>query len=662
MSIRYRYTLFLIVFLAIVGVFTALGIQQWVAPTLVQGEQRNINSVLHALVHEILSELAEVQAQQRVITQTVPLLESDQIDKQLGAMIDQYGKKQVFGGGVWPLPRKRDSNVVKNSTFIHRDGSGKLVTNTYWNSAESQNYYEQSWYKDGLNAPAGQCAWAPAYRDSASPEARTNCSMGIRVNGEAYGVSTIDVTLGFFNGLAAEKEKELNGQLLIFERDGKILNNSSGLQGDAILKNVSELASQSPFLAEVKDYLGSASNQETYSSEYENAKDGEDYSFFVRDVPGTPWLLAVSIKTSLLSAATDSVMSTLAAIQIPIALAIVFFGFLAFTQLSKRLGVLRANIDILSTGEADLTKRIQISSHDEVGNVAESVNKFIKYLAAMIGELSVSSKQISGIVSEVEKQSRENYRMMNKHAGETEQVVTAVTEMAATAESVAKNATETSTFTEEASRSAQKSKETVSRARVSVVDLSRRVSEAVENVNTMRQEAQLISNVINVIRGIAEQTNLLALNAAIEAARAGDQGRGFAVVADEVRALAARTQNSTEEIDGMLNRLESGVSVVVNAMSGMKDSSEVVVKDNEELTQGLDKVLSSFDEINDLNTHIATAAEEQSQVSDKISENMSEISMIISELTKLAQDSEASMNQLSSANEGLNGLVSRFKL
>ncbi|NWE80429.1 methyl-accepting chemotaxis protein, partial [Pseudomonas yamanorum] len=101
------------------------------------------------VAERIQGELNKVQAQQRSITQTIPLLDSDAIDKVLPGLVDQYGELKVFGGGIWPLPNQRAPGRNKFSTFWHRDASGKLAVNTFWNSDAAPNYYDQSWYKGG---------------------------------------------------------------------------------------------------------------------------------------------------------------------------------------------------------------------------------------------------------------------------------------------------------------------------------------------------------------------------------------------------------------------------------------------------------------------------------------------------------------------------------
>jgi len=285
-TIKARYTAAFIGFVLLVMLLTMLGIKRFVTPQLMEAGETIVMSQVTEIGGHISMELARVEAQARSITQTVPMLASDEIDRVLPGLVDQYGDIKVFGGGIWPLPEVRTPGRAKHSTFYHRNASGKLIVNTHCNSAESRNYFEEPWHKGGLQAPRGKCVWAAAYQDDASAEPRTNCAMTIYKDGTPWGVSTIDLTLGFFNRLVAEKQDEIGGEVMIVEADGKILSNQPQLGSDMVLRNVSELASQSPFIAAVQKALTSptqALRRDLYTS-----KAGDAFSFFMEPIEGTP--------------------------------------------------------------------------------------------------------------------------------------------------------------------------------------------------------------------------------------------------------------------------------------------------------------------------------------------------------------------------------------
>ncbi|WP_017477598.1 methyl-accepting chemotaxis protein [Pseudomonas sp. PAMC 26793] len=658
-SIQTRYTLFLVLFVLLLFVLTVVGIGQLVAPKLRHTEEQVALNRIAEVAEQIQGELNKVQAQQRSITQTIPLLDSDAIDKVLPGLVDQYGELKVFGGGIWPLPNQRTPGRNKHSTFWHRDASGKLEVNTFWNSDAAPNYYDQSWYKGGLASPRGQCAWAAAYKDDASQEPRTNCAMAIQRDGAAYGVATIDVTLGFFNDLVASKEKDLSAEMLIVEGDGKIISNSTRISGPVVLKNISELAGTSAFAAQVSAGLAHR-DQSLQRSEFDNQ--GVASTFFMRPIEGTPWFLATALPTSLITAQRDDVLGTLAMLQIPMILLLVLLQVYAIRQLVHRMTALKTNIDALSNGDADLTRRITIRAEDELGAIGHSVNRFIVYLQNMIGEVTQATGAMSSSLAQLQQTSAQTNQILVRHASETDQTVTAITEMSSTADTVAENAAETAAFTQRANEHADRSRVVVGEASRSVSALIGEVSSATHTVENMRQDAARITETLGVIGAIAGQTNLLALNAAIEAARAGEQGRGFAVVADEVRALAARTQASTSQINEMLARLTTGVSSSVTAMEATQASCQSAADATARVNTGLDEMAGSVSHINNLSTQIATAAEQQSAVTEEINRSMVHIRHMVEELVQSGHATEHNTQSLLDANGRVIALMGRFKV
>ncbi|CAN7332405.1 methyl-accepting chemotaxis protein [Pseudomonas brassicacearum] len=658
-TIQARYTLFLVLFILVLSILTVVGISYLVAPKLRHTEEQVALNRIAEVAEQIQGELNKVQAQQRSITQTIPLLDSDAIDKVLPGLVDQYGELKVFGGGIWPLPNQRAEGRNKFSTFWHRDASGKLAVNTFWNSDAAPNYYEQPWHKGGMATPPGKCAWAAAYKDDASAEPRTNCAMAIQKNGVPYGVSTIDVTLGFFNDLVARKEADLGAEMLIVEGDGKIISNSSRISGPIVLKNISELATTSPFATQVKAGLAKR-DQPLQRVEFDNK--GEASTFFMRPIEGSPWFLATALPTRLITAQRDDVLNTLSLLQIPMVILLVLIQLYAIRQLTHRMKVLKGNIDALSTGDADLTRRITIRAEDELGAIGHSVNRFIAYLQSMIGEVTQATGAMASSLGDLHRTSAHTSEILMRHASETDQTVTAITQMSSTAESVAQNAAETAAFTQRANEHADRSRVVVGEASNSVVALIDEVASATRKVESMQQDAQRITEILGVIGAIAGQTNLLALNAAIEAARAGEQGRGFAVVADEVRALAARTQASTSEINEMLARLTQGVSSSVAAMENTQASCQSAADATSRVNSGLDEMAGSVSQINSLSTQIATAAEQQSAVTEEINRSMVQIRHMVEELVEGGLASEANTRQLLEANTRVNAIMGRFKV
>jgi methyl-accepting chemotaxis protein len=658
-TIKGRYTAVFLGFMALVCALTVIGIQLWIKPALQKAGEQNVALRVSEIATDIRDQLNGVQSQSRSITQLVAQLPSEQIDALLPALIDQYGNAMVFGGGIWPLPEKREADRAKFSTFYHRDAANALIPNTYWNSAEAPNYFEQPWHKAGQQAPRGMCVWAAAYKDGASQQPRTNCAMGIYKDGALYGVSTIDVTLGFFNDLVARKEQEIGGQVMIVEADGKILSKNARLGGDVVLGNLSAHADY-PFAGAIAGLLGQDASKGLLRTTFQDQ--GEEQTLLMEAIDGTPWLLATALPTRILTQDSRDVLATLASIQLPLVGLLFVLMVLAISQLGRRLQTLRLNIDALSAGDADLTARIQVKGHDELDNIALSVNRFIAYLQQMMVQVTDATDLITRELAQLDQQTGQSRRILGEHASETDQVVTALTELSSTADSVARHASDSASFTEAANGQAANSRKVVGSASASVVALIDEVDLAAAKVLEMQEDAKQIGSVLGVIGGIAAQTNLLALNAAIEAARAGEQGRGFAVVADEVRALAARTQNSTAEVGSMLSRLTQGVAEAVVAMEQTKRSCQAAADTTGQVTGGLDSMADSVVQIHDLSSQIATAAEEQSRVTEEINRNMVSIRDMLNLLVQNGSQTEQSAASLLGSNRQLLALVRRFKV
>ncbi len=341
---------------------------------------------------------------------------------------------------------------------------------------------------------------------------------------------------------------------------------------------------------------------------------------------------------------------------------IVLVSVVLLNMAFKPLLHLKEVVADLSEGNGDLTQRLTVRSKDEIGSISHSINTFIEKLQTLFVEVSDSSDKIDNAVHHLSAQSQSNTDTLQQHTSETEQAIAAIEEMSATANSISESASDAAKLTDKTNQFADEAKSAVSNAVSSVGDLITQVTSMSETIQTMSQDTNQISDVLKVIGEIAEQTNLLALNAAIEAARAGEQGRGFAVVADEVRALAARTQQSTSQINEMLNKLHQTSDNVVNDMTSTQSSCEQTAERTNQVMSALNVVTDSVMDINDLNALIATAAEQQSQVTGEVSRNMSAISQMVDNLNANASEIVSVNDELSATSRLMTDVVNRFKV
>jgi methyl-accepting chemotaxis protein len=321
-----------------------------------------------------------------------------------------------------------------------------------------------------------------------------------------------------------------------------------------------------------------------------------------------------------------------------------------------------AMLQDIAEGEGDLTKRIAVNSRDEIGQLGNNFNRFVEKLQGIIGHIAASTDQLATSAEELSAVTEQTSAGVQQQSAETEQVATAMNEMDATVQEVARSAEEASNAAGEANSETENGNKVVKSTIDSIGALAREVEQSADVIEQLRGNSENISTVLDVIKGIAEQTNLLALNAAIEAARAGEQGRGFAVVADEVRTLAQRTQDSTTEIEELIEALQGGAQQAVDAMESSRGLATSTVEQAQQADAALDSISRAVGTILEMNTQIASAAEQQSSTSEEINRNISNIQGISEQTAAGAEQTASSSTELSRLGEELRSMVGQFKI
>lgn len=331
------------------------------------------------------------------------------------------------------------------------------------------------------------------------------------------------------------------------------------------------------------------------------------------------------------------------------------------TLVAKDLNHVIHSLSDMATGKGDLTVRLKTTNNDEIGQLVEKFNAFVTHLQLMIKVMANLSDGVSEGALKVNSIALKTQDGILKQQGEIQMVASAVTQMSATAQEVAGNASEAAVATGQAQSESENGQQVVTSNIQAIDALAQEVTQAQEVIQGLAKESEQIGSVTDVIRGIAEQTNLLALNAAIEAARAGEQGRGFAVVADEVRTLAARTGQSTSEIQQIIERLQQSSQKAVEAMQRSQDGAAQGVEKSELTGRSLGAILQSVQTINDMNSLVATSAQEQQQVAEEVSGNIVRINEVSDSTADAARDTAEATESLSTQAENLRKIVREFK-
>ena len=366
-----------------------------------------------------------------------------------------------------------------------------------------------------------------------------------------------------------------------------------------------------------------------------------------------------SSSTLVADSVSDGNTLTVVLMVISIGLAVVIAWF-TLISITRPLSRVNEMLNIVSSG--DLSRKLDESGKDEFAQLSKNCNLLIDSLRNLINGIVSRSTQLATAAEETSAVTSQSTTAIEEQRTQVEQAASATTEMSSTSQSVLSSANDALGEIKQADDEAERVKGISDRNRKTIELLANEVEDASQVINKLQQDSASIGGILDVIRGIAEQTNLLALNAAIEAARAGEQGRGFAVVADEVRTLASRTQESTQEIQNMIEVLQTGAEKAVAVMeTGKKQAADCVIQ-SEEADKALETITHAVHEAFDRSSTIATAAEEQSAVAHEISENLESIVAIAEQTTAGSKQTAESSSEVARLAEELQLSVQEFKL
>lgn len=390
--------------------------------------------------------------------------------------------------------------------------------------------------------------------------------------------------------------------------------------------------------------------------------DGKTMQIFADAIPGSDLVLVMLLERDLLVGPVHSALvGQLATILVLLIVALIALNWFNGVLLQPLHNVSQSLSDIASGG-GDLSRRLPVTSNDEVGQLAANFNSFVDHMNDLVRHIRTQASELQENARAMADSAVTSVRELGVQQQQISMVAQAMNEMTNATQEIAHHAEHTADSVRESVGSASDGKQQVDKTRDSIVVLANKVEQAGSVISTLNSNAQNISGILATIKGIAEQTNLLALNAAIEAARAGEQGRGFAVVADEVRVLSQRTHASTEEIQTMIGTLQATAQNAVTIMDDSRRLATGSVDNADNASRSLDKINEAVGAISSMAGQIATAAEEQSHVVKEVLTNITAIKTVADNSATEANQGERRAKGLQDLANGLNDKVSTFRL
>ncbi|ALI07461.1 MULTISPECIES: methyl-accepting chemotaxis protein [Pseudomonas] len=505
---------------------------------------------------------------------------------------------------------------------------------------------QRSWYKDA--ARTLQPVLTEPYIGAGIDYLIMTQAAPIKVNGKAVGVLGASLSLEQLAKIINAVDLNGIGYAFLVSDDGKILVHPDSTR---VTQTLAQAFPEGP-----------PSINRALNEVQENGQARIVTFTPIDGLPSLHWSIGLSVDKDKAYAAlhefrTSALIATLIAMLVMVGL----LGLL-INALMRPLRSMGLAMQSIADGEGDLTQRLHSLSRDEFGLMAAGFNRFVERIQQSIREVLASSIQLTQLASQVSQASNSSLKSSDTQAALTHNVATAINELGAAAQEIARSAAHASSRASDTRDRTREGQSVVQQSISAMSQLSSQVVNTRQDIESLNEKTLKIGRILDVIKGISDQTNLLALNAAIEAARAGDAGRGFAVVSDEVRTLAHRTQQSAQEIHGMIEALQANAGNAVSAMLESQRYSDDNVNTAKLAGERLDRVLLGIGEIDEINLSVATATEEQTSVVDNLDRDISHINDLNQEMVGNLQSTLQACTELEDQSRRLQQMVNTFKI
>ncbi|MBB2493393.1 methyl-accepting chemotaxis protein [Aquipseudomonas ullengensis] len=538
--------------------------------------------------------------------------------------------------------------------------SNKALT-TFMVAVDSGHYYtgdgldrtlsrapENAWFYDFVDSGKARSLDVDIDKTTAVPTLFIN--QRIEVGGRTLGVGGLGLSLSAMSDLVRGFHLGEAGKVYLVDGKGQVKVHPDAQISDK--RSLGELVG-----TEVARELGSQTGK---ALRFE--RDGEAYLAMSLPLQSLDWQLVAELPEEQVYGEARQALLVTALIGAAVALLCLGLVVLLARGLVRPIRRVTGALVEIGGGGGDLTRRLDESRGDELGDLARGFNRFLEGQRQLIGEVLATSERLRGSVALVAKVVDNTATRSGQQQDMTDLVATAVHEMGLTVQEIARNAGNAAEVSQSARDEADTARREVGGSIAHIQRMSGEIGTAAQAVGELAAQVASIDQVLTVIRSIAEQTNLLALNAAIEAARAGEQGRGFAVVADEVRTLASRTQASTDEIQQMILRLKQGAEAAVSSMQAGQQATGTGVEASQSTGRSLESIADQVDRLSDMNHQVATATEEQSSVTEEINRNVQGIADLAHSTASEVTECRENCRVLLGLAEDLAAQMGRFRL